>query len=37
MGDRDTDAATMSRIDHYDDPDAPPPNSLVPAASAVPS
>ena len=35
MGDRDTDAATMSRIDHYDDPDAPPPNSLVPAASAV--
>ncbi|MGH9108671.1 MAG: NUDIX domain-containing protein [Acidimicrobiales bacterium] len=25
----------MSRIDHYDDPDAPPANSLVPAASAV--
>jgi ADP-ribose pyrophosphatase YjhB (NUDIX family) len=25
----------MSRIDHYDDPDAPAANSLVPAASAV--
>lgn len=25
----------MSRTDHYDDPDAPPANSLVPAASAV--
>lgn len=25
----------MSRIDYYDDPDAPPANSLVPAASAI--
>lgn len=25
----------MARIEHYDDPDAPEPNSLVPAASAV--
>lgn len=25
----------MARTEHYDDPDAPPPNSLVPAASAV--
>jgi ADP-ribose pyrophosphatase YjhB (NUDIX family) len=25
----------MSRIDHYDDPAAPPANSLIPAASAV--
>jgi 8-oxo-dGTP pyrophosphatase MutT (NUDIX family) len=25
----------MARIEHYDDPDAPKPNSLVPAASAV--
>jgi 8-oxo-dGTP pyrophosphatase MutT (NUDIX family) len=25
----------MTRIDHYDDPDAPRPNSLIPAASAV--
>jgi ADP-ribose pyrophosphatase YjhB (NUDIX family) len=25
----------MTRIDHYNDPDAPPANSLVPAASAV--
>ena len=25
----------MNRIDHYDDPDAPPANALVPAASAV--
>ena len=25
----------MSRVDYYDDPDAPEPNSLVPAASAI--
>lgn len=25
----------MTRIEHYNDPDAPPPNSLIPAASAV--
>lgn len=25
----------MARTEHYDDPDAPPPNSLVPAASAI--
>jgi 8-oxo-dGTP pyrophosphatase MutT (NUDIX family) len=25
----------VARTEHYDDPDAPPPNSLVPAASAV--
>jgi ADP-ribose pyrophosphatase YjhB (NUDIX family) len=25
----------MARIEHYDDPDAPKPNSLVPAASAI--
>ncbi len=25
----------MARIEHYEDPDAPPPNALVPAASAV--
>lgn len=25
----------MARIEHYNDPDAPPPNSLVPAASAA--
>lgn len=25
----------MTRIDHYEEPSAPPPNSLVPAASAV--
>lgn len=25
----------MARIEHYDDPDAPTPNSLVPAASAI--
>jgi ADP-ribose pyrophosphatase YjhB (NUDIX family) len=35
MGECHGDAGTMSRIDHYDDPDAPPANSLVPAASAV--
>jgi ADP-ribose pyrophosphatase YjhB (NUDIX family) len=25
----------MTRIEHYNDPDAPPPNQLIPAASAV--
>jgi ADP-ribose pyrophosphatase YjhB (NUDIX family) len=28
-------ALAVTRIDHYNDPDAPPANSLVPAASAV--
>ncbi len=28
-------AQAVARIEHYDDPDAPKPNSLVPAASAV--
>lgn len=35
MGHGYPDARAMSRIDHYDDPNAPPANSLVPAASAV--